>query len=77
MKTADKPDVPDVPDIPDIDAAKQELANFAQKNGALVFGVAAIDGFEDAPEGFRPSDLLPGAQSVVVVGGTHPGPAVG
>ncbi len=69
LKPANKPTVPDVPDI---DVAKQELANFVQKNGALVFGVAAIDGFEDAPEGFRPSDLLPGAQSVVVVGGNPP-----
>ncbi len=66
LKTADKPDVPD------IDAAKQELAAFAQKNGALSFGVAAINDFEEAPEGFRPSDLLPGAQSVVVVGGNPP-----
>ncbi len=32
------------------------------------FGVAPVDRFAHAPEGHRPADLLPGAQSVVSVG---------
>ena len=56
----------------DAGAAKEDLMAFALKSGALVAGVASADSFEDAPEGFRPADLLPGAKSVVVVGGAQP-----
>jgi hypothetical protein len=51
---------------------KQALAEFALKGGALVIGVAAADAFTAAPEGHRPRDLLPGAKSVVVLGGARP-----
>ncbi len=60
------------PDALDFDQAKQELETFAIKNGALVCRVASADAFTDAPEGFRPADLLPRAKSVVVVGGNPP-----
>ena len=56
----------------DVGQAKDELQTFALKNGALVFGVADADAFAEAPEGFRPADLLPEAKRVVVVGGNPP-----
>jgi epoxyqueuosine reductase QueG len=61
-----------VTDDLDVQVAKQELAAFARKNGALAFGVADAAAFEDAPEGYRPADLLPGAKTVVVAGGSPP-----
>ena len=63
---------PEAPD-PSAAAAKEELFAFATKGGALVCGVAAAEAFvEPAPAGHRPQDLLPGACSVVVVGGNPP-----
>jgi epoxyqueuosine reductase QueG len=56
----------------DMMQAKADLMSFASKNGALVCGVADAEAFCEAPEGFRPGDLLPGAKSVVVVGGNPP-----
>src|ERR1044072_9276832 len=56
----------------DLQPAKQALAAFAKKNGALLIGVPDADAFADMPEGFRPADLLPGAKAVVVVGGSPP-----
>lgn len=56
----------------DVGQAKDELQTFALKNGALVFGVADAGAFAEAPEGFRPADLLPDAKRVVVVGGNPP-----
>ncbi|PON11578.1 hypothetical protein C2W62_44070, partial [Candidatus Entotheonella serta] len=54
----------------DAQQAKEALQAFASKNGALVCGVAAVEAFhDDAPEGFRPTDILPRAKTVVVVGG--------
>ncbi len=53
-------------------AAKEELKAMAVKGGALVVGVAAAEALGDAREGERPADLLPGARSVVVVGGAPP-----
>lgn len=44
----------------------------ARKGGALITGVAGADVFDDAPEGHRPADLLPGAKAVYVVGGAQP-----
>lgn len=35
--------------------------------GADLCGIASIDRFSGAPEGFHPSDVLPGCQSVVVI----------
>ncbi|MEE9280634.1 MAG: hypothetical protein V3V67_10710 [Myxococcota bacterium] len=56
----------------DAASAAKELEAFAEQGGALVCGVADAGAFEEAPEGFRPRDLLPGARSVVVVGGNPP-----
>ena len=44
----------------------------AKKGGALVFGVADASKFEAAPSGYQPNDLLPGAKSVIVLGGAKP-----
>ena len=56
----------------DPSAAKQEIAEFAKSGGAVVYGVADADAFDEAPEGFRPGDLLEGARAVVVLGGSQP-----
>ena len=53
-------------------AEKLSLEKLARKAGALVFGVADPDQFTAAPEGRRPNDLLPGAKSVIVIGGAKP-----
>jgi epoxyqueuosine reductase QueG len=60
------------PDRLEMTPAKADLVSFASKNGALVCGVADAEAFSEAPDGFRPDDLLPGAKSVVVVGGNPP-----
>lgn len=57
---------------PDFDRIKGDLKAFAMKNGALCAGVAPADAFGEAPEGFRPADLLPNAKSVLVIGGAQP-----
>lgn len=56
----------------DFAAAKAELVSIAEKSGALVAGVAAADAFGDAPQGYRPEDILPHAKSVFVMGGAQP-----
>lgn len=46
------------------------IKQLALASGARVVGVAAAAAFSEyAPEGHRPEDLLPGAKSVVVLGG--------
>src|SRR5207244_12457021 len=50
-----------------------KLKSIALKGGATVCGVADAVAFDaHAPEKHRPGDLLPGARSVVVVGGAQP-----
>ena len=45
----------------------------ALKSGASVCGIADASAFDEpAPAGHRPGDLLPGARSVIVVGGAQP-----
>jgi epoxyqueuosine reductase QueG len=56
----------------DFARARAEIGGIAKQSGALVWGVAAADAFDDAPEGRRPFDLLPKAESVLVVGGAQP-----
>ena len=53
-------------------STREELAALATKSGALTFGVAAAEAFTAAADGHRPADLLPGARSVIVVGGAKP-----
>ena len=60
------------PEELDLSQAKQKLLAYARKSGALVTGVADAEGFHEAPEGYRPTDLLPGAKRVIVVGGSPP-----
>ncbi|MBI4634783.1 MAG: hypothetical protein HY727_00405 [Candidatus Rokubacteria bacterium] len=53
--------------------AKARLKETALRAGAVACGVASAAAFEPlAPAGHRPGDLLPGARSVVVVGGAQP-----
>ena len=51
---------------------KEDLRAFALRSGALVMGVADAEAFTAVPEGKRPTDYLPGAKSVVVMGGAQP-----
>jgi epoxyqueuosine reductase QueG len=51
---------------------KEDLRAFALKSGATVMGVADAEAFAAAPDGKRPTDYLPGAKSVVVMGGAQP-----
>ena len=54
-------------------AATQRLKAFALKAGATVVGIADAAAFDaHAPQAHRPRDLLPGARTVVVVGGAQP-----
>lgn len=53
-------------------AARAELDSAAQKAGAVVTGVADANAFTEAPEGYRPQDLLPNAARVYVMGGAAP-----
>jgi len=53
-------------------ANKAELVEFARKGGALVTGVADAGAFAAAMAGQRPTDLLPEAKTVIVVGGAPP-----
>lgn len=47
----------------------ERLKGVGSQAGALVVGVAAADAFNEfVPEGRRPEDILPGAQSVIVAG---------
>ena len=41
---------------------KTDASGFAQRIGALTWGVADAEAFSEAPEGYRPEDLLPGAR---------------
>lgn len=50
------------------DAIKQ----YAYSLGAEVCGIAGIESFANAPKGFHPADIFPGAQSVIVYGRQFP-----
>src|SRR4030095_13128373 len=53
--------------------ATAKLKSVALKGGATVCGVADAAAFDArAPEKHRPGDLLPGARTVIVVGGSQP-----
>jgi epoxyqueuosine reductase QueG len=53
--------------------ATKTLKASALKAGASVVGIADASAFDaHAPKGHRPDDLLPGARTVVVVGGAQP-----
>ncbi len=44
-----------------------EVKEFAIKQGAHLVGIAPVERFEGAPKGHHPTDLLPGARSVVSI----------
>lgn len=46
----------------------KEMKAYLKHEGASVVGVAPVSRFDDAPVGHRPTDLLPGAKSVVSIG---------
>ena len=56
----------------DYGTCRQELDKLARKGGAVITGVADATAFTDSPEGQRPTDLLPKARVVYVVGGAQP-----
>lgn len=45
-----------------------ELKKTAAEIGVDLCGIASIDRFNEAPNGFHPCDVLPGCQSVIVLG---------
>lgn len=45
----------------------EDIKRKALELGADLAGIASIDRFAGAPAGFHPADLMPGAQSVIVV----------
>lgn len=47
---------------------KEEIRNIFLRHGATVCGVAGIDRFADAPEGFGPGDVFPACRAVIVFG---------
>jgi epoxyqueuosine reductase QueG len=47
---------------------KKGLEEQALDLGADLFGVVEVSRFDDAPSGHRPTDILPGARSVIVLG---------
>jgi Uncharacterized Fe-S protein len=52
-----------------------EVKNAAKKLGADLCGIASVDRFENAPEGFRPADIYPACKSIIVVAKRMP-PAI-
>ena len=71
MSPAQNKGASEQPDAGDA-AVKRELEQMALQGGALVFGIADAAAFTAAPEGYRPADILPGAKSLVVIGGAKP-----
>ncbi len=64
----------DVTDVAARARATDEIKHVGLSGGALVVGVTAASAFNEfVPPGHRPTDFLPGAESVVVAG--SPGPA--
>ena len=43
------------------------MKKLAKRTGADLCGIASVDRFNGAPEGFRPKDIFPATESVVVV----------
>ncbi len=72
--TGDVPDTMRSPSDPDaLEAVTEEIREVGRNAGATVVGVAAASAFNEyVPSGHRPTDFLPGAQSVVVAGALGP-----
>lgn len=50
------------------DVWKEELRKLCFKNDLDLFGVGPVERWKGEPVGHRPTDVLPGAKSVIVVG---------
>ena len=48
------------------------VKNKAKEYGADLVGIASVERFKDAPEGFHPEDFLEGAKSVIVAASHFP-----
>jgi len=55
---------------------KEQVKEFAVMAGASVVGIASSEDFGLAPEGFRPTDVLEGCRSVIVLGTPFPREAI-
>jgi len=56
--------------LSNLPVAEEKIKEFARKNGSLITGIASVSSIdEEAPKGHRPSEVLEGAKSVIVVGG--------
>lgn len=45
----------------------EEIKNYLFQSGADLCGIAGIERFSDAPEGYHPTDVLPDCKSVIVI----------
>ena len=43
-----------------------EVETFVMNQGASLFGVAPVERWAEAPQGYKPEDILPGARNVIV-----------
>lgn len=50
----------------------RQIKAYFRERGADLCGIASIDRFDAAPEGFHPRDVLPQAQSVIVIARRFP-----
>lgn len=50
----------------------REVKEFARSIGADLVGIAPVERFEKAPEGFHPRDILSNVESVIVIGKHFP-----
>ena len=50
----------------------KEVKELAYSMGADLCGIAGIDRFEGAPEGYAPTDLMPSCKSVIVLARSYP-----
>ena len=54
------------------DLTKAMVTEYCRNAGATVVGIAASNAFDLAPDGFKPTDVLPECRSVIVLGATFP-----
>lgn len=47
---------------------QEDIREYAMQIGADLVGFAKVEDFSEAPEGFHPNDIMPSAQSVIVIG---------
>ncbi len=50
----------------------EEIKRYARRQYVDLVGIAPVFRFTEAPEGFHPEDILPGARSVIVLGNYFP-----